>query len=344
MKNFLLSTIGVGLIFIFAAPIQAQQLDTLSSDLSATGSPESTNTIPVITPGITKEQIPGTDVQLGDFVVGPGRVELEIKPGETVVREITVTNRIADDRLFALAVEDMSGSASGDQAAVLLGDQDGPYSLKNYFTLPSTEIALNLGERARVPVSITMPVNAEPGGYYGAVVVSTVSDKGGAAKGLAQSPIIARVGTLFFITVPGETKKESNFIDFNTINNDWWFDKGPINFILAHENTGSVHLNAYGEIRINNIFGDEVGYVELDPWFVLPGSLRTREVTWNSEFLLGRYTVTAHINRGYDDIVDTKTIHLWVVPWQVLATIFGVLFIVIFTVRLFFSKFELKRK
>jgi hypothetical protein len=336
-------TIPVGLITILAFGFGAVAFAQSSSTVATTTAPE-VQPVASNLPAITLEQIPGTDLQVGDFVVGPGRIEVEIKPGQTVIREITVTNRIGDGRSFELNVEDMSGSAVGEQAAVLLGDQDGPYSLRDYFALPSNRISLSLGERARVPVSITMPPNAEPGGYYGAVVVSTVSDNGETAGSVAKSPIVARVGTLFFITVPGDVDKSSEFVDFDTIDGSWWFSKGPVTLLLTHENTGSMHLNPYGEIRVSNMTGSEVGYVELDPWFVLPKSLRTREVVWNSDFLLGRYTITAHVNRGYDDVVDTKTIHIWVLPWQLLAAVFGGLFFIFFIFRLFFSKFELKRK
>ncbi len=92
------------------------------------------------------------------------------------------------------------------------------------------------------------------------------------------------------------------------------------------------------------MLGNEVGYVELDPWFVLPKSIRTRDITWESEFLLGRYSITANINRGYDNHIDSQTIHIWVVPWQLLVTVFGVLFVIIFIFRWFFSRFEFKRK
>ncbi|MCU0678058.1 MAG: hypothetical protein MUF19_00520 [Candidatus Pacebacteria bacterium] len=260
-----------------------------------------------------------------------------------VYRDITVTNRIDDNRSFQFIVEDMSGSADGSEAVVLLGDQDGPYSLKDYVSVPADSIDLALGERARVPVRITMPPNAEPGGYYGAVLVSTLSNDANATEAVGDSPIIARIGTLFFITVPGETVNAGELIQFSTIGDKRWFSKGPITFGITYENTGSVHQNPYGEIRITNTLGAEVGFVELDPWFVLPQSVRTREVTWNSEVLLGRYKVTAQINRG-DDTIDTASVYIWVIPWQFLALTFGTLFVLIFVVRWFFSRFEFKRK
>jgi hypothetical protein len=295
-------------------------------------------------PRITLESIPGGDVEVGDFVVGPGRVEVTVLPGQSVTREITVTNRISDDRAFELMVEDMSGSADGKEAIVLLGDQDGPYSLRDYISFPQEKLKLDLGQRARIPVTITMPPEAEPGGYYGGVLVTTVQDDGVNDNGLARSPIVARIGTLFFISVPGETEIAGDLIDFSTMNDKWWYTEGPVDLALTYENTGSIHLNPYGEIRVSNMFGAEVGFLELEPWFVLPKSLRLREVTWDSELLLGRYTITANVNRGYNDIIDTEVIHIWVVPWRFLATVFGTLFFVFFIIRFFLRNFELKRK
>ncbi len=295
-------------------------------------------------PGITIETIPGTDIAIGDFVVGPGRVEVSVRPGETVYRDITVTNRISAGRIFDLVVEDMSGGVSSDQAVVLLGDQKGPYSLRDYISFPKESITLGLGERARIPVAITMPPNAEPGGYYGGVLVSTTETNDGEDGGMARSPIIARVGTLFFITVPGPTTIDASLTEFDTLSGRHIFTEGPIAFGITHENKGSVHVNPSGEMRIFNTFNREVGYVEIDPWFILPQSIRTRELTWNNELLLGRYRAEVTIKRGYGDFVDTKSVVFWVIPWQVLVAVFSVLFVFFLLVRLFFSRFELKRK
>lgn len=295
-------------------------------------------------PQVTTEHIPNGNVEIGDFVVGPGRVEVRMKPGETVVRDITVTNRISANRDFELYVEDMSGSADGAQAVVLLGDQNGPYSLRDYVTLPTQKLTLGLGERARIPVSITMPPNAEPGGYYGGVLVTTIQDDGQRGGELASSPIIARVGTLFFITVEGDAEVSGVLTDFAPVGKQWLYTKGPIPLGITYENTGSIHLNPAGEIRVRNMLGAEVGFVELEPWFVLPKSLRVREVTWDREFLFGRYVITAQIDRGYDNVIDTAKTVVWVIPIKYVLITFGSLFVFFFLVRLFFRTFEFKKK
>ncbi len=289
------------------------------------------------------EQIFG-DIDVGDFVVGPGRKEIELKPGQTVIQEITVTNRISDGRTFELEVEDIYGSDDPTRTVALSGAARGPYSIRDYISFPKNTFTLALGERARIPVTITVPPNAEPGGYYGSVLVSTVRTPGSTDDMAPRSPVIARVGSLFFLTVTGEVNRSGETKSVETILDKWWYEAGPIDLGILYENTGSVHLNPYGELSITNMFGEEVGFVELEPWFVLPQSLRLREVTWDREFLLGRYVVTARINRGYGDVVDEVTTTFWVLPWKIVGGVFFVLFIVLFMLRAFFRTFEFKRK
>ncbi|HMO77702.1 MAG TPA: hypothetical protein PKA42_01065 [Candidatus Paceibacterota bacterium] len=290
------------------------------------------------------EQLQGV-IDQGDFVVGPGRVELEVKPGETVVYEISVANRISDGRVFDLTIEDMSGSSDGSQSVVLLGDSRGPYTIKDYISFPQDSFTLALGERAKIPVTISIPLDAEPGGYYGGVLISTVRTEGMEENPTApRSPIIARIGTLFFVTVPGDVETSGAGKELTKVNKKLWYEKGPIRMNILFENTGSIHLNPYGEVRIHNLFGEEVGFIELEPWFVLPKSLRTREVIFDRGLLFGRYTATAYVNRGYDDIVDELTTTFWVLPWKIVGGAFLILFFILFSLRTFFKTFELKRK
>ena len=288
------------------------------------------------------ERIEG-DIDVGDFVVGPGRAELVVSPGETIVQEITVTNRISENRTFKLDVDDITGSADGSSAVALTDGARGPYSLRDYISFPENSFTLGLGERARIPVTIKIPADAEPGGLYGSVLISTERStlEGGEAS---RSPIIARIGSLFFVTIRGEVERSGSVKGISTVDGKWWYEEGPINLSILYENTGSVHVNPYGEINITNMFGEQVGFVELEPWFVLPKSLRSRDVLWDREFLLGRYTVTAKINRGYDDVVDEVTTTFWVLPWKIVLGTFFILFIIIFSLRAFFRTFEFSRK
>jgi len=293
------------------------------------------------------EGVPGGGVAIGDFVVGPGKIDVSIKPGESKVVEMTVTNRTGERRRFNITTEDAVGSNDPLSSVVLLGSDTGPYSMKDYASVPYWSFEIGHNERARIPVTITIPPNADPGGLYGSVLIDTVAvdaKPGDNAGTVPQSAIIARIGTLFFITIPGDVEKSGSLKKFGTVSEKSFFQSSPINFGILFENKGSIHLAPYGEIRIHNILGEEVGSVELDPWFVLPQSVRLREVSWNREFLFGRYTAKAYINRSYDDTIDELSFAFWVLPWKILLVGFGALFIVLFLIRTFFRSFEFKRK
>ncbi len=286
------------------------------------------------------------DKVFNDFVLGPGKVDLRMEPGETKIIELNVSNRYDESKVFGIDIEDMAGSNNLDRAVVLLGDDKGPYSLRDYISVPAERFELAPNTRAIVPVTISIPPDAEPGGLYGSVLLQTVTRKAQASSGdtRPQSAIVSRIGTLFFITVPGEVEEDGSLVDFSTINNQKFYENGPINFQILYENAGSVHLNPYGEVRITNMFDEEVGFVELEPWFSMPDSMRLREVSWNRDFLYGQYKAVLKLNRGYDDLVDETEITFWVIPWKIGLGIFAGFFVFFLLIRSFFRSFEFKRK
>lgn len=331
------SRIILPILLFLCAPL------TILAQESPQNEPATTTPPAQAEPWYTIERITGR-IDVGDFVVGPGRTEVSLAPGETVVREISVTNRVSEQRTFKLEVFDIKGTADGSAALEVLEGTRGPYSIQDYVSFPDDEITLDLGERARIPVTISLPPDAEPGGFYGSILVSTIRRSSNEGAELPQNPIIARVGSHIFLTVEGEKEISGKTFDMTVLPTKWWHESGPLTFGIAYENTGSIHLNPYGELSITNMFGEEVGYVEIEPWFVLPQSIRTREIEWNREFLFGRYTARATMNRGYNDILDEVQVSFWVLPWKLLALIFGSLFIIILAFRLFFRTFEFKRR
>lgn len=302
----------------------------------------------VVQPAVAIETLSSPTNEIsGDFVVGPGRTELVLKPGESKIVDLIVSNRTGVDKVFKFEIEDAAGSRDASKAIVLLGSDKGPFTLKDYVKLPFDRLDLKHNQRARIPVTITIPANAEPGGRYGTVLVTTVTKDDDANKDGGTAPssvIVSRLGSHFFVQVPGDVLVDGELRAFSTIPDARVFSEGPIQFQLLYENKGNLHVNPYGEIRITNMLGEEVGFVTLDPWFVLPRALRAREVEWNRELLIGRYTAVAQINRGYDNIIDIKTLTFWVIPWDLLVYALLGLFGIVFCIRFVLKNFELKRK
>lgn len=282
-----------------------------------------------------------------DFVLSPGKFELSMNPGESRTFEISVANRLDNNRTFRIEIEDFTASNDLSRGVELLGGATGPYTLKDYVEVGDDTFTIDLGARAIIPVTITLPDDAEPGGRYGSVLISTVQKSGSdASTGSARpsSPIVTRVGTLIFLTVLGDIDYSGSLKQFTLTNDKLWFEEGPIDFSILYENTGTTHVSPYGELKIINLFGETVGFVEIDPWFALPNSLRLKQLSWDREVLFGRYTANLRLNRGYDDIIDESTLTFWVLPWKMMATIFVGVFIIVFIFRFIIKNFEFKRK
>ncbi len=283
----------------------------------------------------------------GDIVVGPGKTEVWLDPGTEYTREIIVSNRSGAEKIINISVEDFQGSIDPNATIEFMGAEKGPYSLKDYVKPEINEIILEHGQRLRLPVVISVPSTAEPGGLYGAVMVSASNIKeetGEVQEGTAAGKveIITRVASLFFVRIKGEVVEEGALQDFKTNKN--FYEKGPVTFKVLSENTGNVHLAPYGTIDIKNLLGAQIGQVEIDPWFVMPKSVRTREVKWNTNFLFGKYTAALTLNRGYKDIVDTMQFSFWVIPWKLVLIITIALILVVLLFIWFVSHFELKKK
>ncbi len=291
------------------------------------------------------QTLPDTKVE-GDVILGPTKTEFFLDPGEIATKEIMITNRTGQTLRFQVEIEDFMGSRDPGQSVVLLGSQKGPYSLKDWLTPEILEFTLEHGQRIHLPVKISIPQDAEPGGHYGVVFAAvlppelTTEEQKEAAK--SQIGIVSRAGSLFFVKVKGDVAEEGYLKSLEA--NKKYYEKGPIDFQLLFENNGSIHLVPYGVIEIFNILGEKIDEIEIEPYFAMPDSLRLKEVSWNKGLLFGKYTALASINRGYQDIIDQKKVEFWVIPWKLVLTGMVGLFLIIFLLRFLFTKFEIRKK
>lgn len=287
--------------------------------------------------GITFGALPDK-ISYSDFVVGPGKIELVMDPGQTRTVQITLANRLGSDKVFSLSEEDFTGSDDLDQPVVLLGDDRGPYSAKDVIRIPTPKLTVPFAEKAFIPVTVSIPANAQPGGMYGSVIVSVTSDPGSTTPAgdasAATNPVITRLAVLFFIRVAGAANTAGELSQFSLAGNRWMlWNNDPVNFDLIYKNTGSVHLVPSGTISITNMLGSPVAQIIVDPWFAMPQSLRFREVGWSPPFLFGRYTAHAAVNRGYGSTTDEADLTFWVIPWKIILAVFAVLILIILAIR-----------
>lgn len=283
-----------------------------------------------------------------DFVLEPGKAEIFLNPGDTITRSIYITDRVPGSTVFNIGVEDIKGTRNADQAVLILDGEKGPYSGKSLIVPAIDKVTLKFGQRITIPITITIPLDTPPGEYDSVVLVSNEPESpDGADASAAQSStrIISRLGTLVFIRVNGPAKESGHLEDLRIKNPArFFYNHGPLTFQILFDNDGDVHLVPYGTVTIKNMVGQVVGQLPVDAYFSLPDSLRYREVTWDRTALLGRYTATVHLERGYGGFSDEQTIAFWVLPWKILIGIFAGIFILLLVVVVFVRTFEISRK
>lgn len=281
---------------------------------------------------ITVENLPDAKVY-NDFAVGPGKIEMELEPGQTGTFDLMVSNRLGTDKSFSLDIEDFKGTDDPNKTVELLGNDKGPYSLRDFVKVEKKTVDIEHGKRVRIPVSVSIPKNAEPGGLYGSVVVGTLSknnDTKSESGVTATNPIFTRVGVLIFIKIKGEVEQNGKLVDFKLQGNKKIISGlNDVGFTILFKNDGNIHLNPKGEIIIKNTIGSVVGKIDVESWFAMPKSLRMREVSWSPKFLMGRYTALASVDRGYGELKDQSEYTFYAFPWQIIVAIFILAFVVI---------------
>ena len=255
------------------------------------------------------EKVSGASAS-GDFVLEQAKTEVSLNPGDQAVRSISLLNRSGVDLSFSVSVEDFSASVKPDQNIDLLGDKIGLYSLKNYLKPEIFNFTLHQGERITLPVTISLPESVQPGGLYGAVIFSAQPASAPVKANSVQ--VVSRLASLFFVRVNGEVTENGQLQDFSGDKAFYW--GGPLNFTFDYKNTGTVYLNPYGELKLADVFGRTAYSQWINPYFVLPGAVRQQKITVNQGNLWGLYQATLQLNRGYGNLIDQKSIYIFILP------------------------------
>ncbi|HEY4506296.1 MAG TPA: hypothetical protein VJJ24_02530 [Candidatus Paceibacterota bacterium] len=256
----------------------------------------------------------------GDFTpvklsLTPAKYEITLEPGESKNVLLSVTNSSDEKVKATLSVENFLPSDDQEEVVRFTSERD-VYSGRELISLQKQILELNPREEVKVPVRISVPSSLPHSGRFAVVFVTFVGEnslQGGSTN------VQSRLGSLFFIRVGHDFNESGELTKFGLVNDKKILWNGPINFYTTFKNDGNVHLNPYGEIAVENIFGGE-STTEIKPWFTLPGSTRTKTIENESVgWKVGKFKGVVKLNRGYDDVIDERQIYFWVVSLKSLA-------------------------
>jgi len=285
------------------------------------------------------------------FKVSPVRDEATIEKGKTSVQKIYVTN-VNNYTVTARAVVndfEPATDESGKPQIILDETKSAPTNSFKALVKSIPDVKIEAGQTAEVPVSITVPGDAQAGGYYGAVrFISAESDNPG-QKNVALS---ASVGTIFLVKVPGELTEQLQLVDFSAEKNgstSRFFTSGKsIQIMTRLKNTGNIHVAPFGRVQVTDHSGKIVEDYEFNNTTpranILPNSTRKFEDSLKKQNWVGKYSVVANLGYGTTGSLITARTTFWVVPMWVIITVSVLIVALVVGGFLIYRKIALGRK
>lgn len=264
--------------------------------------------------------------------IAPPVITMTVNPGQVVHTQISIRDIASGPLVVDGQANDFVAAGEDGTPKILLNSKEkDPYSLKDWVS-PLSEMLLQPKQIKNLPITLSVPKNASPGGHYGVIrFTATPPDLKGQGVSLSAS-----LGSLVLLTVRGDIKDSLSVAEFS-VNKDGGkpghlFESTPLNLVEKIKNTGNVHEEPTGMITIKDMFGHTVAAAGVNESLrnVLPGSTRMfseplGKSALGSHRLFGRYTASMKLTYGPRKTVLVSSIAFWVIPYKLIIGIIIVL-------------------
>jgi hypothetical protein len=278
--------------------------------------------------------------------IAPPVLNLTANPGQSFQANISIRDVATTALIVTSEVNDFTANGEDGTPKLLLEEgETSPYSLKTWIA-PIPQLTLKPKQIESLPVTIRVPANAAPGGYY-AVVRFTATAPELKDTGVSLS---ASLGTLILLRVNGEAKEDMAVEQFATSKDGTIgsvFDAAPLDFVVRLRNKGTVHEQPVSKIAVKDMFGNLIANVNvnLGRSNVLPGSVRRFEAPLDKavlgdRWLFGRYTADLTATYGANNATTTSQISFWIIPYKLIGIIALVLLLLFFVLRIAIKRYN----
>ncbi len=266
--------------------------------------------------------------------VSPTLFEMQASPGQTWQSEIRVINvNEYDLTVYPEAVNfaPLGEDGRGDLIPILEEETRGQ-SLAEWVQMSDEAVVVPRQQTVTIPITITVPPDAAPGGHYAAILIGTKQPKD--EDQVSQVQTAQFVTSLLFVRVAGDVVESADIRELTA--SAAIVQKPEISLDMRFENEGNVHVQPQGDIKIYNMWGEERGIIPINHQThfgnVLPASIRKFSFAWKGDtsfFDIGRYRAVATLGYGTETKqFVTATTYFWVVPYVTLFIIIASLFII----------------
>jgi len=242
-----------------------------------------------------------------------------------------------EDGKIKLLINNQNDLSSFIKARLVIIDENGLIN----------ELDLRPGEAKQLKLGINLEPGDPVGDYYFTLVFMS---EGEILDETTTSAIPAGIGINVMLSIGPKIDASAEIEEFSARS---FIDSGPVDFSLKVKNNGEHLIQPKGFISIKNMFGKEVGKLDILPQYLLSNSSRfliddsqaspSAEIEniiaelepenpvaiWKEKFLMGRYSATARLTLEDGSAVITSTTHFTAIPLQIVAIISGLIFIVL---------------
>ena len=218
--------------------------------------------------------------------VSPSIVELSGKPDSTGSVDLNVLNQ--GDEPFDVTIS----SDVYDRAP----DRSNP----EWLTPNPTTAHIDAGGATTVSVAIAIPKDADPGGHYATIKITTgAPDSSGNSAGISGQLVVP-----FLITVEGKYDRKAkieHFAGFLELD-------GRLGFRAEVSNPGEIHWKPASTLTIKKGDGDSYGTLDVDNSTVFPATLATLSTTSTLPVTAGeKYKAEIDVDYGAKKPAKSKT-------------------------------------
>lgn len=247
-----------------------------------------------------------------ELTLSPFLFDEQIAKGQSATESIVLTNQSSSAIQLSVRTSDFIPGQDGGNPVFDPNDADNnpKYSLSTWLSIGKIPASIPAGGDVSVPVTISVPVDAEDGSHYGGVLFTYSVPESDSLVSVTKE-----AATLFFV----QTGTVHPALDITSFASKKIITGSSVSFETVLSNTGTIHLQPKGYIHISNIFGTLVAVPQTnaDAQRVLPATTRAFSASWNAGFRFGPYHVDEVVYFGApgQQVFEANAAEtLWFVP------------------------------
>lgn len=265
------------------------------------------------------------------LMIIPSNLEIVANPGDEVTKKITLYNNDAKD--VDIVPEVRNFTAQGEEGNVTLTSSETGFSLASWLSVTPSKATVQAHKSQEFMFTMKVPSNAEPGGHFGSIVLSTVPPPQGTLKETGAF-VVQQIGALILTKIPGLVSEAAKLESFTSDKS--FYMSGPVVFTTRVKNNSNVHIRPAGTVTVKDLLGNKT-VISIEERNVLPGAIRRIPATWDTKFLIGKYTADLALYYGSANKNLNASVTFYAFPVKEGLIVLAILLVIFFFRKRFFK-------